>query len=64
MSHWNYRVKRISEDTVGVFEAYYNDDGKIVGLSEDAVCPTGETVEDIRERLMLVLEALEEPLIE
>ena len=64
MATWEYRVE---ERVVGdnrwyeIIEVYY-EKGKAVGTS-DAVHPTGDSVEDLRKDLELMLRALDKPVI-
>ena len=70
MATWSYRVvERIAKRTHTddaiwheIVEIYYNDEGKIVG-STDAVSPAGDTVEDLRQDLELMLRATNKPVI-
>lgn len=54
---WNYRVIRKGKD-YGIHEVYYDDDANPVSLSETSVVPVESGVEELRERLELLLEAL------
>ena len=70
MGTWEYRVvERItSHPQIGevvwheIIEVYYDDDGKLDATS-DKICPAGDTVEDLREDLELMLEALDKPVV-
>ena len=67
---WEYRVvERVSsrphmDDAIWyeIIEVYYDDEGKVVG-STDAVHPTGDSLEDLRQDLELMLRALDKPVI-
>jgi hypothetical protein len=64
MATWEYRVE---ERVVGDNRWYeiievYSEKGKVVGTS-DAVHPTGNTLEDLRQDLELMLRALDKPVI-
>ena len=70
MGTWEYRVvERVSsrphmDDAIWyeIIEVYYDDEGKIDGTS-DAVRPVGDSVEDLREDLELMLTATNKPVI-
>lgn len=63
MGTWNFRtVKR--GDYFAIYYGYYDDEGKLKGLSEDKVSPDCEDLEDLRETLRLMLEACEDSVIE
>ena len=67
---WEYRVvEKVSsrphmDDAIWyeIIEVYYDDEGKIDGTS-DAVYPVGDSVEDLRKDLELMLRATNKPVI-
>jgi len=64
MTTWEYRVEeRVAGDNrwYEIIEVYY-EKGEVVGTT-DAVPPTGYTLEDLRQDLELMLEALDKPVI-
>lgn len=73
MSHWNHRVVRSkftgqpSESTeeyeYTIREVYYNDMGEIVGITENAMSPYGETPEDLKLQLERMLKACEKDIL-
>jgi hypothetical protein len=70
MGVWEYRVvERVASRTHAddaiwyeIIEVYYDDDGKLDATS-DKICPAGDTVEDLREDLELMLIATNKPVI-
>jgi hypothetical protein len=63
---WNYRVvHRVAngEDLYAIHEAYYEDD-KPTSLTEEAVNPQGETLDELKDDFVYYLRALEEPVLE
>jgi hypothetical protein len=60
--HWNNRVVEHKNERGDVYyqvhEVYYNDDGSIskeLGMTKEAITPTGETVDDLIETLETML---------
>ena len=67
MTTWNYRVCTTpyvdgGDVSYEIVEVYYGNDGKIEGWSEGA-CGYGDTLEDLRSDLLLMLEALDRPAV-
>ena len=63
---WNYRViKRVigGEDSYGIHEVYYNDDGTIRAWSENPIIPTGETPEELKKDFLIQRHALDNPIL-
>ena len=64
MTTWEYRVQeKVAGDNrwYEIIEVYY-EKGKVVGTT-DAVHPVGDSVEDLRQDLELMLRALDKPVI-
>jgi hypothetical protein len=64
---WNYRVVRTEEeqyDSYQLYEVYYDDDGKIEGMTENAMQPYGESVEELQNDLEYMMEALKQPVLD
>lgn len=68
---WNYRVVKMeypnslvftTEQVLKIKEIYYDKDGNINGYG-DAPVPYGESIDEIRESLCLMLQALDEPIL-
>jgi hypothetical protein len=60
---WNYRVVRGAEG-LGIFDVYYNESGKPIGSHISPTHVHGETIEDLKSQLALMLEALDQPVLE
>jgi hypothetical protein len=52
---WNYRILKLSDDTYGLYEVIYNDDGEISAHSENSEL-TGSSVKDLLDTLRLMLD--------
>lgn len=68
MKHWNYRIikqynEEINEWSYAIHSVYYNRDGKPSGLSVDPSYPSGDTLEELREDLLLYSHAFEKPVL-
>mgnify|MGYP001478475238 FL=1 len=51
---WNYRIIK-DKDTYGLYEVFYNDDGKITAHSEEPEI-VGESAEDLLQTLRLMMD--------
>lgn len=66
---WNHRIilKKEDGDSEGCYyeihEVYYNEDGTIWAITEESVKPFGDTVEDLKVGMKLMLTAFEEPVL-
>ena len=59
---WNYRL--IERDgLISIHEVYYNESGEPRAWTENPVAPFGETVEDVRECLNMMIQALGKPVL-
>jgi hypothetical protein len=62
MSHWNYRVMKRENDAgefeFGIYEVYYDDDGRVQGWKADSMVPVCASEEDLEYELNLMLIAL------
>ncbi len=59
---WNYRV--IEHDKMFcIHEVYYNDNGDITAISEDAMPQHGETLEELANDMKYFLQALNRPVL-
>ena len=68
MSHWNHRVvtqyfPETDETYFTIHEAHYNDNGDLYGYTESGVDPCGESLEELREILHMMLRALDTPIL-
>lgn len=71
MSHWNYRVFRYSDGTLGIHEAYYPpvpanapDRGIPNACTEEAVRLVANDHDDMRDMLVKIIEALAKPVLD
>ena len=56
---WNYRVK-LEDGTFVIVEAYYNEDGKLTATTEDSVGAVGDSLEGLKQSLLMMLQAVED----
>lgn len=66
MNTWNYRVvksKDGEDDWYQIHSAYY-DNSELTGLSANGASPCGNTIEQLRNDLQKMLDALDKPIIE
>jgi hypothetical protein len=68
VSHWNYRVIRYDNDEYNVdpyfsiHEVYYHENGEL-SWSVNSIKPQGESPEELRADLELMLKALDKPVM-
>jgi hypothetical protein len=60
---WNYRVVR-TEDGLRIFDVYYDDNGQPVGTHEQPTYIYGASIEELRNQLALIKDALDQPILE
>ena len=54
--NWDYRIIRYADGAgYGLHEVYYDDDGEIDMMTEDAVGARGDTPADVVETLLMML---------
>jgi hypothetical protein len=74
MPTWNHRVvqKRDPnycegsawpENYYEIHEAHYNNNGDLCAITEDAIMPYGETIEELKETLEWMLNACDQPIL-
>lgn len=63
MGHWNYRVVR-KDGYYGIHSVYYDEQEKIIGLSENPEPARSEDLDYLKTQLTLMLEALDKDFIE
>ncbi|SRR5258706_8080132 len=71
MAHWNHRVVKETyrkgmedeEDQYSIREIFYNDDGSIMGYTDQPIDLACETPEALREYILWCLKALDEPFL-
>ena len=64
---WNYRIvseKAPEGEFLQLYEVYYDDDGKINGMTENPMKPYGESVEELQNDLEYMMEALKQPVLD
>ncbi|MBN8766900.1 MAG: hypothetical protein BGP20_04235 [Thiobacillus sp. 63-78] len=66
LCHWNYRLYReqfgdVTEITIR--EVYYDASGRPSGITERGVGPMGESPEELREDMAMMMSAFELPII-
>ena len=66
MRHWNFRViKRETVDgaTYGIYECYYDSNGRIYSISENSIAPQGETIVDLQDEISRMARAFKSPVL-
>ena len=63
MITWEYRVFREDDGAYVIREVFYDDDGTLVGCTESAVEPVGESLEELAKDIDSFKEALTLPLL-
>jgi len=63
VSSWNYRVVR-KDGRLGVHSAYYDESGKIEGLSIDPCSPQADSIEELEANLQLMVESLRSAIVD
>ena len=59
---WNYRaIKR--KDELAIYEVYYRS-GKIEMISTDPIYPSGESLVELKEDILLMQKALNKPVLD
>jgi len=64
---WNYRVvrkKELTHFTYAVHEAYYDNNGKVGSITQKAINPFGETIEELRHSWLMMAEAFGKPILD
>lgn len=61
MTTWNYRVFREENGDYVIREVFYDEEGCIVGCTEDTVEPFGRSLEELARDIEWFKEALEMP---
>jgi hypothetical protein len=63
MMTWNYRVFREEDGDYIIREVFYDENGSILGCTEDAVEAFGSSLEDLARNIEWFKEALEAPVL-
>ena len=71
---WNYRIIKRYQDVrygqgkrdwfYGVYEVYYNKDGKITAISEEPIAPVGNHFEELRGEVSKMMSAFGKPILD
>ena len=66
--NWNYRVCKKVDDIGDVLfevhEAYYNNAGELCAMTNEAVAPIGETLEELADDIKKMLAAFDAPVLD
>jgi len=61
MGHWNYRIMKRKNDQghfdFGIYEVFYDDNGKVTGWTENSLTPLCDSEEDLKEELKIMVDA-------
>lgn len=63
MSYWNNRIIETDQGFFEVREVYYNDDGTIFAISEEACGICGESLEDLKLGFSYISMAMDKPFL-
>lgn len=63
MMTWNYRVFREADGDYAIREVFYAEDGSIIGCTQNAVEPFGESLDELAKDIEWFKEALELPVL-
>lgn len=67
MSHWNYRIMKREinpkEFEFGIYEVYYDDNGKVNSWTEESLTPTCDSEEGLFIELELMKEAFKKEIL-
>lgn len=63
MTTWNYRVFREEDGDYLIREVFYDNDGRILGCTEDAVTPFGQSIDELAQNIEWFKEALDLPVL-
>ena len=61
---WNYRVIKHAEQQFSIHEVYYDEEGKPHSMTVDPVSAFGETLEELKDDLLLISVALTKPVLD
>jgi hypothetical protein len=65
---WNYRVVRHKTADEGTYyqihEVYYDDDGKVISMTEKGIAPLGETTTELQLELNRMLDCMSKPVLD
>lgn len=65
---WNYRVVRHTMDDgvkyYQIHEVYYDEDGKVIGMTEKGIAPFGDTTTELQLELNRMIECMAKPVLD
>jgi len=67
MSKWNHRVVKTKDgidDWYAIHEVFYDEDGKVDGMTKEPISVGGNSLEDLRWALTKMLESLDKDIID
>jgi len=63
MGHWNYRIMKRKNDqgqcVFGIYEVFYDDDGKLKGWTENSLTPVCESEDDVKAEMKIMMGAFD-----
>lgn len=63
MGHWNYRIMKRKNDQgqfdFGIYEVFYDDNGKVIGSTENPLTPVCDSPDDLRQELKIMMDAFD-----
>jgi len=61
---WNYRVMTCDNGlTYEIYEVYYHYNGSLKMYTENSIKPFGESLEDLKDELNMMIKAFENPVL-
>lgn len=64
MKSWNYCVIKREDNLFAIYSVYYNEEGRIIGCSENPEPAISDDFEYLKTQLQLMLEATEKEIID
>jgi hypothetical protein len=66
--HWNYRVMKRKNESgeyeFGIYEVYYDDEGKVNTMTTDSMTPVCPSEEALQHELTIMLEAFKKEILD
>ena len=63
MGHWNYRIMKRKNNQgkfdFGIYEVFYDDNGKVQSWTKDSLTPVSESEEELKAELGIMMSAFE-----
>ena len=63
MGHWNYRIMKRENNEgqfeFGIYEVFYDDNGKVIASTENSLTPVCDSEEDLRIELNIMMKAFD-----